>query len=101
VVADNRKAHNTTTCGWEIVKNGIPRGSIVGPLFFLLYINDFPKIPTNKAKIILYVDYTNVITRSFKLALKICLLSNSFIPQMNILTDVITTYDFTHNSHTF
>jgi hypothetical protein len=58
---DNRKTHNSTSSGWEIVKHRVPQGSILGPLFFLLCINDLPKIPTNKAKIILYADVTCVI----------------------------------------
>jgi hypothetical protein len=62
VVADNRKIHNTASYGWGLVKHGVPQGSILGPLFFLLYINDLPKIPTNKAKIIIYADDTSVIT---------------------------------------
>jgi hypothetical protein len=58
---DNRNTHNSTSSGWEIVRYRVPQGSILAPLFFLLYINDLPKIPTNKTKIILYADDTSVI----------------------------------------
>jgi hypothetical protein len=44
-----------------IIKHGVPHGSILGPLFFLLYVNDLPEVITNNAKIILYADDTSVI----------------------------------------
>jgi hypothetical protein len=53
--------NNSISSRWMEIKSGVPQGSILGPLFFFLYINDITKVSVNGAKIFLHADDTSII----------------------------------------
>ena len=49
---------NDQTSKWSPIKAWVPQGSILGPLFFLVYINDFPTGLFSNPK--LFADDTSI-----------------------------------------
>ena len=54
---------NGQTSSWELVKSGAHQGSVLGPLFFLIYINDLPDNLESNRKI--FADGTSLFYKVF------------------------------------
>jgi hypothetical protein len=59
VILDNNLPNSNAD--WGKIRHGVPQGSILGPLLFLLYINYLPKIVNDNAEVVLYADNTSII----------------------------------------
>ena len=53
--------NNKQTSEWELIKHRIPQGSILGPLPFLIYINDLARTINKVAEVILFADDMSII----------------------------------------
>jgi len=81
-----RVKFNNKLSEWDKIIIGITQGSILGPLFFLIYINDIPSVipytVSNKnAPVLLFADDTSVIIS------ETCLMN--FERKLNIVSQIM------------
>ena len=58
---EQRVVLNGQTSGWRKIDSGVPQGSVLGPLLFLIYINDLPDGIISMCKI--FADDTSLFSK--------------------------------------
>ena len=58
---EQRVVLNGQTSGWRKINSGVPQGSVLGPLLFLIYINDLPDGIISMCKI--FADDTSLFSK--------------------------------------
>ena len=61
VLINNSSSNTTTFSELSKIKHGVSQGSILVPLFILIYINYLPNIIVDQSKLILFADDTSII----------------------------------------
>ena len=61
VVTNAHNNSNVYFSKWEEVQHGVPQGPVIGPLLFLIYVNELSKSVSDKSSPILFADDTSFI----------------------------------------
>jgi hypothetical protein len=57
----NDSENSNKVSDWAKIRHGVPQSSVLGPLLFLLYINDLPKVINKTSTPIIFADGTSIL----------------------------------------
>ena len=67
MVGNKRVIINGEASSWEDVTSGIPQGSVLGPVLFVLFINDLPDVVKQSVQMLMFADDTKMWSEISKL----------------------------------
>ena len=49
---------------WVVINHGVPQGTVLGPLIFILYVNDFSEAVSTNCDVLQFADDTAILSHA-------------------------------------